>query len=68
MKLSARNQIAGKVLSVSKGTIMAKVRIDIGGGNSITSIITSDSADDLALKEGDAVTAIIKATSIMLGK
>jgi len=68
MKLSARNQIAGKVVSVVKGSVMAKVKIDIGGGNVITSTITKDAADDLGLQEGDAVTAVIKASSIMVGK
>jgi molybdopterin-binding protein len=68
MKLSSRNQIAGKVVSISKGTVMANVKIDIGNGNIITSAITSDAANDLALKQGDAVIAIIKSTSIMIGK
>ncbi len=45
---------------------MAKVKIDIGNRKALTSIITADAADDLALKEG--VAAVIKATSIMIGK
>ena len=68
MKLSARNQIKGKVAAVDKGAVMAKVKIDIGGGNIITSLISKDSVDDLELKAGDDVTAIIKSTEVMIGK
>jgi len=68
MKLSTRNQIEGKVTQIVKGTIMAKVKIDIGGGNVITSTISADAANDLKLKKGDAVTALIKASSVMIGK
>jgi molybdopterin-binding protein len=68
MKLSTRNQIKGKVAQVVKGAVMAKVKIDIGGGNIITSTITVDAVNDLKLKKGDAVTALIKASSVMIGK
>ncbi|HNX57892.1 MAG TPA: TOBE domain-containing protein [Spirochaetota bacterium] len=68
MELSARNQIKGKVLAVENGAVMAKVRIDIGGGNIITSLISKESVDDLELKSGDNVTAIIKSTEVMIGK
>ena len=68
MKLSARNQLVGKVTAVKRGQTTATVKIDIGGGNSITALITLDAVDDLALKSGDQVTAIIKATEIIVGK
>jgi len=68
MKLSTRNQIKGKVVQVVKGTVIAKVKIDIGGGNVITSTISVDAVNDLKLKKGDAVTALIKASSVMIGK
>jgi len=68
MKLSTRNQIKGKVTQVVKGTVAAKVKIDIGGGNVITSTITVDAVNDLKLKKGDAVIALIKASSVMIGK
>lgn len=68
MKLSARNQIKGKIVSVDIGAIMSKVRIDIGGGNTITSVISKESVEDLALKKGDEVVAIIKSTEVMIGK
>jgi molybdopterin-binding protein len=68
MKLSTRNQIKGKVIEVVKGAVAAKVKIDIGGGNTITSTITVDAVNDLKLKKGDKVTALIKASSVMIGK
>jgi molybdopterin-binding protein len=68
MKLSTRNQIKGKVAQIVKGAVMAKVKIDIGGGNVITSTITVDAVNDLKLKKGDEVTALIKASSVMIGK
>jgi len=68
MKLSARNQIKGKVVEVRKGTTTAHVRIDIGGGNAIVSAITNEAVDDLGLKVGDAAVAVIKASDVMVGK
>ena len=53
MKLSARNQIEGKVVSVTKGQTTAHVKVDIGKGVIITSSITNEAVDDLALKAGD---------------
>jgi len=58
MKLSTRNQIKGKVAQVVKGAVMAKVKIDIGGGNVITSTITVDAVNDLMLKKGDKLTLL----------
>jgi molybdopterin-binding protein len=68
MKLSARNQIPGKVVEVRRGATTAHVRIDIGGGVIVTSSITNEAADDLALAVGDKVTAVIKASDVMVGK
>jgi molybdopterin-binding protein len=53
MKLSARNQLKGKIVAVTKGQTTAHVRIDIGGGVIVTSSITNEAVDDLALKVGD---------------
>jgi molybdopterin-binding protein len=66
MKLSARNQLKGKVVDVKKGATTAHVRIDIGG-QVITASITNDSVDALALAPGKSVYAIIKASSVMVG-
>jgi molybdopterin-binding protein len=68
MKLSARNQIKGKVVEVRKGTTTAHVRIDIGNGVIITSSITNEAVDDLGLRVGDDALAVIKASDVMVGK
>lgn len=65
MKLSARNQLKGKVVEVTKGATTAHVRIDIGG-QIVTASITNESADELKLEPGKSVFAIIKATSVMV--
>ena len=66
MKLSARNVFKGKVVDVKIGPIAAKVRVDIGGGNVVTSTIMADSVEDLALSVGKEVSVIIKSSSVML--
>jgi len=66
MKLSARNQLKGKIVDVKKGATTAHVRIDIGG-QTLTTSITNESADELKLEKGKTAHAIIKATSVMIG-
>ena len=68
MKLSARNQLAGKLVTVVKGQTTAHIRVDIGGGKIVTSSITNEAVDALGLQEGDDVTVIIKASDVMIGK
>jgi molybdopterin-binding protein len=68
MKLSARNQLKGKIVSVTKGQTTSHVLIDIGSGVHVTSSITNEAVDDLALKAGDAAWAVIKASDVMIGK
>lgn len=68
MKLSARNQIKGKVAAVQKGATTSHVRIDIGNGIVVTASITNEAVDELALKDGDEVVAVIKASDVMVGK
>jgi molybdopterin-binding protein len=67
-KLSARNQIKGKIVGVEKGMTTAHVRIDIGGGVVLTSSITNEAVDELALKQGDNAWAVVKASDVMIGK
>lgn len=67
-KLSARNQIKGKIVAVEKGMTTAHVRIDIGGGVTVTSSITNEAVDELALKAGDDAWAVVKASDVMIGK
>jgi molybdopterin-binding protein len=66
VKLSARNLLKGKVVEVKKGAVAAQVRVDIGGGNVLTSMITVDAVEDLGLKQGDQVSVVIKSTEVML--
>ena len=68
MRISARNQLKGTVLEVKKGQTTAHIRIDLGNGSTITSSITNEAVDGLGLKTGDKVTAIIKASDVMVGK
>jgi molybdopterin-binding protein len=68
MKLSARNQLKGKIVDVAKGATTSHVRIDIGGGVIVTSSITNEAVADLALKQGDDAWAVIKASDVMIGK
>jgi molybdopterin-binding protein len=67
-KLSARNQIKGKIVEVHKGQTTAHVRIEVGSGVVITSSITNEAVDDLGLQVGDEVWAVIKASDVMVGK
>ena len=68
MKLSARNQIKGTVVSVVRGQTTGHVRIDVGQGIVITSSITNEAIDELDLKPGDAAIAVIKASDVMVAK
>ena len=67
MKLSARNQFKGTILSIEEGAVNGIVRIDIGGGNVVTSTISMGSIRELGLKVGGTAYAVIKATSVMVG-
>ena len=67
MALSARNQLPGIVESVETDSIMAHVVVKVGD-NLIESVITRTSAEELGLKKGDKVTAVIKATEVMIQK
>ncbi len=66
MRLSARNQLKGKILEVSKGQTTAHVRIDIGGGVIVTSSVTNEAVDDLGLQAGIEAYAVIKASDVMV--
>ena len=65
--LSARNKLSGKVRSVKKGDVMAEVIVEVGGGE-VAALISRTSADQLDLKEGDEVRAVVKATEVMIEK
>jgi len=66
MKISARNAIKGRITALKKGAVMAQITIDIGGGNRVSSAIFVESVEDLGLKVGDEVLAVIKSTDVMI--
>jgi molybdopterin-binding protein len=66
MELSARNVLKGKVKSIVTGMVNSEIVIELPGGAEITSIITKTSAENLKLKEGSDVYAIIKASNVMI--
>ena len=68
MKLSARNQLEGKITNVDLGAVMANVKIEISEPGVITAVITKEKKEKLGLTEGDDVTAIIKSTEVIIGK
>lgn len=67
MPISARNKLRGKIEEIELGDIMAHVVVRVGD-NLIESAITRRSADELKLKQGDTVTAVVKATEVMIQK
>jgi molybdopterin-binding protein len=67
MTLSARNQLKGTIEELQLGGVMAHVVVRVGD-NLIDSVITRKSAEEMALKKGDAVTVVIKSTEVMLQK
>jgi molybdopterin-binding protein len=67
MRVSARNKLPGTIQELSTDGLMAKVNVRIGD-NHLVALITAEAASEMGLKVGDAVTAIIKSTSVMLAK
>jgi molybdopterin-binding protein len=68
MKISARNILKGKVVDLKRGAVMAQVVVELAGGNRIASAIFVESVDDLGLKVGDEVAAVIKSTDVMIAR
>ncbi len=67
MKISARNQLKGKIVNIQPGTVNAIVTLDIGGGNYVSATISLDAVKELNLTVGSEAYAIVKATSVMIG-
>ena len=67
MKLSARNQLKGKVIAIEKGAVNGIVRLELKGGDVITATISLSAIDELGLAVGKDAYAVIKATSVMVG-
>jgi molybdopterin-binding protein len=67
MKISARNQLKGKVKSINEGAINSEVLIELPGGAVIASVITKSSVESLGLKVGSTAYAIVKASNVIVG-
>jgi len=67
MTLSARNKLRGQIEEIVLGDVMAHITVRVGE-NLIESVITRRSADELRLKKGDTVSAVVKATEVMIQK
>ncbi len=68
VKLSARNVLPGKVISVAKGTTTAHVKVELAPGLTVFSAITNEAVEELGLAVGDSVSAVIKSSDVMIGK
>jgi molybdate transport system regulatory protein len=68
LKISARNRLEGKVKHVEKGDVIAKIKIEIQAPTIVTALISREAAEELHIKVGDSVEAVIKATEIMVAK
>jgi len=66
MKISARNQLQGTIVEVTKGATTSHVRIEIGGGAVVTASITNEAVEELKLAKGSRATAVIKASDVMV--
>ena len=66
MRISARNQIKGTVVDVTKGATTSHVRVDIGGGQLMTSSITNEAVDELGIVKGGKVVVVVKASDVMI--
>lgn len=67
LRLSATNQIKGKITAVKEGAVNAEISVRSAGGENLSTTVTNESVKNLALKKDDEVTAIIKATQIIVG-
>jgi molybdopterin-binding protein len=66
MRISARNQLKGTVVEVTKGATTSHVRVDIGNGQIMTSAITNEAVDDLGIKANGHVIVVVKASDVMI--
>lgn len=66
LRISARNQLRGRVVALQAGAVNTDVTVELAGGNTLSAVITQSSAEALALTPGDDVVALIKASSVIL--
>lgn len=67
MRISARNKLCGRVQSVTRGDVNAKVVIELSSPNTVVAVVTADAVEELGLSEGDEVCAVVKASEVLLG-
>jgi molybdopterin-binding protein len=67
MELTARNMLRGTVMSVTRGPVTTLVKVDVGGGQHVSATVTTEAVDELGITEGKQVTAIFKASAVILG-
>ena len=67
MRLSIRNQLAGTVTAITSGEAMSVVKVELSGGQSITSAVTRESVEGLGIAVGSEVTVLVKSTEVSLG-
>jgi molybdopterin-binding protein len=67
VELTARNQLKGTVVSVSKGPVSALVKLDVGGGQHVSATVTTEAVEQLGIAEGRSARAIFKASSVIIG-
>ena len=68
LKISARNQLKGRVISIEKDGVTAKVKVKVKSPAVITAVITKEAVEDLGINVGDEVNAVVKSTEVMLAK
>lgn len=68
MKYGARNQLSGKVVGVKKGDVMCQVKLEIPADQTMGSVMTIDSLEELGIKEGDEVKVVVKAINVLVVK
>ncbi|EHQ89702.1 TOBE domain-containing protein [Desulfosporosinus youngiae] len=68
MQLSTRNQLKGTIKEIKKGPVSTEVIIDVSAPAEVVASITTGSADSMGLKVGEDVTALVKASSVMIMK
>jgi molybdate transport system regulatory protein len=66
MKYGARNQINGKITKIKKGDVMGQVTLEIPSGSIMNSVMTTESIEDLGIKEGENIKVIVKAINVLL--
>ena len=68
MKYGAKNQLAGMVTEIKRGTVMSQVNLEVKADASMSSVLTLEALDELGISEGDQVKVIVKAVNVLLIK